>query len=273
MSPLTGSVIAFIQYQVFFISKLVDYLFLPPGTFIILLILAYVFFRMKKTRLFQVFLVVSIVLLYLASIEPVKDALLFPLENRYPPYHVVSTGPGTPRKAGYICILGGGISVSSPEEGGRGSPSGGALKRMVYGRRIAAETGLPVILAGGIVFRNSGSMPEADVMKGFLIALGMDETRLLTEDRSRNTWENAVFVKERYQPDTIILVTSAFHMPRSVYAFSMQGIDCIPAPTDYRTNRGPYSIRSFLPTMGALEGVHTALKEYIGLLYYTLRYR
>jgi len=258
----------FIQYQVFFISKLVDYLFLPPGIFIILLILAYVFFRIKKTTAFQVLLVLSATLLYLASIEPVKNALLFPLENRYPPYNAESAVSGQ-----YICVLGGGIIASSPEEGGRGSPSGGSLKRMIYGRRIAAKTELPVILAGGILFRNSRSMAEADVMKKFLLELGMDEIRLLTEDRSRNTWENAVFVKERYQPDKIILVTSAFHMPRSVHAFSMQGFDCIPAPTDYLTNRGRYSIRSFLPNIGALKGVHTALKEYIGLFYYTLRYR
>ena len=104
----------------------------------------------------------------------------------------------------------------------------------------------------------------------FLKACGVEEQYLIKEDRSRNTAENAKYVKQICQQrnfDKVILVTSAFHMPRSVAFFEREGVDVIPYPTDYKTSRNT-SLNAFAFTPQAENLFHSsiAMKEYLGLL-------
>jgi uncharacterized SAM-binding protein YcdF (DUF218 family) len=69
-----------------------------------------------------------------------------------------------------------------------------------------------------------------------------------------------------------VVVTSAWHMPRSVYAFRRNGTEPIPAPTVYRHDPAAPSAADFFPSAGGFETSATALHEYVGLLYYRLRY-
>lgn len=249
------------------LSKLFDHLFLPPGLFIILLILGIGFLLFKRARVFWTLFFTSLGLLYLCSIEPVRDAVLRPLENRYPPLLAAEA-----QEARYVVILGGGVVADSPEENRGSSPSRGAFKRLVYGLRVARRLQLPIILAGGSAYpEGNGPESEADAGMRILMELGFEESRILREDRSRNTWENARYVKELYEPETIILVTSAVHMPRSMLSFRKQKIAAIPAPTDYRVSRRPYTYRSYLPSAESLESIHSGMKEFVGIFYYMLR--
>jgi uncharacterized SAM-binding protein YcdF (DUF218 family) len=100
--------------------------------------------------------------------------------------------------------------------------------------------------------------------------LGVPATEIFEEGSSRNTYENAAAVKRVFAPTRVILVTSAYHMPRSVLAFRRQAIACLPAPTDYRSQGGGYTVYSFIPSMNELDGSYRALKEYCGLLIYRL---
>ena len=117
------------------------------------------------------------------------------------------------------------------------------------------------------MYRGDGR--EAVVMQDILISLGMAADKIILEDRSLNTTENAVFsaaiLKQRglSQP---ILVTSAFHMARSVEEFHLAGVTTIPYPVGYYVPRGSYwNATSWVPSASALRGTSLALKEYLGL--------
>jgi uncharacterized SAM-binding protein YcdF (DUF218 family) len=172
-----------------------------------------------------------------------------------------------------IVVLGGGTVCRSPEEQGRGSLASESLKRIVYSKLLHEIYGLPIIVSAGNVIRTAGCEPEAWVAKKTLLRLGVNRDQVLLEDESRNTWENALYIKKRYEPVGVLLVTSAYHMNRSIYCFEKNDIHCIPAPTDYKANRAGYSYRSFLPSILSLAGSYHALNEYVGMVYYKLRYR
>jgi uncharacterized SAM-binding protein YcdF (DUF218 family) len=211
---------------------------------------------------------------YLLAIEPVQDLLLSPLEDRYPPLAVDARSKEQLDGVDALVILGGGTVQGSPEAGeGRDSLAPAALKRLVYGFSLKEIFTGDYVLAGGKVF-DYGQEAEAQVAAELLRSLGLDPERIVTETESRNTWQNARNVAEDFGYHKIILVTSAYHIPRSVFCFEKNGIAVIPAPTDYYVNRNKqYDLFSFLPSMSAFWGTWIALHEYMGLLQYWLVYR
>ena len=252
----------------FLLSKIVNYIILPPGLFIFVSVFCVVMLFLGKNRLTRIVLLANVVFFYLLAVEPVKDLLLFPLENRYPPMEEKNH-----EQLNAIVVLGGGVICSSPEELGRGSLASDSLKRIVYGKRLHEVYGLPIIVSAGNVFKTADCEPEALIAKRMLVELGMNEEQIFLEDESRNTWENARYVRKLYRPGKVILVTSSYHMRRSMYCFESNDISCIPAPTDYKIRRARYKYRSFLPRMTSFSGSHLAMREWLGLVYYRVRYR
>lgn len=111
-------------------------------------------------------------------------------------------------------------------------------------------------------------------MQQWLRRFGVDDDRIHVESFASNTWENAANIKamlDGKQVSTLILVTTAWHMPRSVRVFNEQGINVVPAPCDYKVDRGPYDLRSFLPRWGAFADSCDGLHEYLGMLWYSLK--
>jgi uncharacterized SAM-binding protein YcdF (DUF218 family) len=206
--------------------------------------------------------------LTVASLEPVHDALFLPLENRSPPLALESA-----RSLDSIVVLGGGTLGSSPELSGAAAPRPEALARLVYAYVLSRQSNATVFVCGGRVTRREVES-EASVARRTLLALGLDPRRLVLEAGSRNTWENARLVApllRSARARQVGLVTSAYHMPRSLLAFSRAGVRCTPAPTDYHTQRLPYSPSSFVPSFRMLMESFVALREYAGLLVYALR--
>jgi len=112
-------------------------------------------------------------------------------------------------------------------------------------------------------------------MRRWLIRFGVPEAMVHAEVVASNTWQNAVYIKkilEKQGIHRIVLVTSAWHMPRSLWCFKAQGLDVIAAPTDYLTKQATYDVRSYFPHWNVLAESGTALHEYLGLLWYRLRY-
>jgi uncharacterized SAM-binding protein YcdF (DUF218 family) len=247
-----------------FFSKIFTVFALPPGCIILgLFIFAAFFLRRRANKCIAAGIGA---VLYLLSVEPVQDLLLFPLENRYPP--LSGEAPG----AQAIVVLGGGTVQASPEAGeGRDSLSAHSLKRLVYAFGLRDRYPAVYILSGGKVF-DYGQETEADVAARFLVSLGLPPERVKTETESRNTWQNARSAAG-FGYRKVVLVTSAWHMPRSVFCFEKNGISVIPAPTDYYCARNSkYDLLSFLPSMGAFLGTTTALHEYLGILSYRILY-
>jgi uncharacterized SAM-binding protein YcdF (DUF218 family) len=210
------------------------------------------------------------VLLYALSIRPVSDLLLRPLEDAFPPLSGLESGGLEPEA---IVVLGGGVVLGSPDnaigEGGRDSLSADAVKRAVYAFTLRDDFPVPYVFSGGRV-ADYNKESEADIAGRLFRALGMAPERILLETNSHNTWENArETAKLGYQE--IILVSSAYHMRRSVFCFERFGMTVIPAPTDYKCDRGRnYVFLCFLPAVAHLGTSCMALREYIGLLTYRI---
>lgn len=248
----------------FTLIKTFNYIIFPPTLFIIILFAA-LYFTNKSRRKTVAFIAADIILLYFLSIEPVKNLIISPLEKFSVPINL-----NEKNDADYIVVLGGGTLSFSPEEDSTGSLTAESIKRAIYGLYLAGIFDKPVIFSGGRSYKTQGES-ESDIAMKIIKRYASEKTVLLKEDQSRTTFENAEFVKSTFNPKKIILVTSAYHMKRSLYSFNAAGIPCIPAPTDYKIDSFEYNFTSFIPKTGEMDSIYKALKEYVGLLFYGLK--
>lgn len=211
-------------------------------------------------------------LLLLVTSPLTAHLIVATLEGQHPPAALQ-----TPIPAGTIVVLGGGIrdpgtlrpEIELTEESMRRTACGADL----YRRGIA-----PALLMTGGDARVFGSGPtEAAVMKEWAVRLGVPAGSILIEDKARTTYENAVRTKHLLgDRTTIILVTSAPHMPRAAALFRAQGFDAIPFPCGFHErNRaedgwGNFSIFDFLPATSAFRSISEALEELAGIAVYRL---
>ena len=233
---------------------------MPPGIFI-LAVLAVCIFCRKQVRFTK--LLPALLLMYLLSISAVSDRLIKPLENCY-------TQPSLSEIKGAeaIVVLGGGSYGGVPDFDGTGQVAAGAANRHLMGLRLHRALHVPIIFSGGLVFEENGV--EADAAVRLFKACGVADKDLIPEPKSRNTAENAKYTKEICRTKgfgKIVLVTSAYHMPRSVALFRREGVDVIPCPCDYMTNQQlTLDAFAFTPGHGSLSTTAIAIKEYLGLL-------
>ena len=250
------------------ITKSVALLILPPGGLILLAMLG---LRCWRRFWGRGIVLLSMLMLWALSTEPVRDILLSPLERACPPLH--SDRSGVP-DAAVIVVLGSGVQEGSPEYAGQDTLTPHAMMRTVYAADLAQRTGLDIYTTGGSVLA-AGSVPEGRLMQQMLIRLGIAAQHIYSENQANNTWENAVNIRKILADKgvaTILLVTTAWHMPRSVRAFQAQGLEVIAAPCDYVVENRAYDIRNYLPNSHVLADSTDALHEYLGLLWYRLRY-
>lgn len=250
----------------FVIQKIFNYIIFPPSILMLILIAALFLLRKHKSKA-AALIIIDILIIYFISIEPVKNLVLSPLENYAPPVTKESvTG------ADLIVILGGGTLENSPEEGENGSLTGDSFKRALYGLYLAEQYRLPILYSGGKLFETY-KKGEAEIAVNLLAKYNKSGIKLMKETTSRTTYENAAYVKEKFNPRKVVLVTSAFHMKRSLYIFKKAGIECIPAPTDYKISRWQFDVTSYLPNTYEMDCTYKGLKEHVGLLFYMLKYR
>jgi len=254
------------------ISKAVAQLLLPPGGLILLGLIGLLYSRRWWGK---GFIGLSFVLFWLLAMAPVKDALIEPLESQYPPLALTAEGLARVNlDNAAIVLLGGGVYEDAPEYGGADQLGPDALMRTTYAVELARRTGLPVYATGGAVF-SATAEPEGEIMRHWLIRLGMPESKVFAENLATNTWENARLVTEILQHagvQQVILVTNAWHMPRSVWCFESHDMAVLPAPCAYETGGSSYNLLDFLPHWQVLKSSGNALHEYLGLAWYRLRY-
>ncbi len=255
----------------FLFSKLFTYTFLSPGVFILLAIIAIIFIVKNKRGWSIFFLILLLFSLYFLSTEVGANILLSPLENRYPPLDL-SPLEG---KVDAIVILGGGLIEGHSPFGGTLYPTRSTLSRIVYGYFVWKKLMVPIIVTGGRpLMRLPGT--EGEVMRDYLLQLGVPESFIIAETKSRNTWENAEYTAKICKDsdfNKIVLVTSAFHLIRAVDAFSRYGLTIYPAPSSYLMKKRPYIWTSFLPQAKFLYYSFIALKERVGLLFYKISHK
>lgn len=246
-----------------YVYKFISGWLLPPGGIIVMLFLLCGYCFKKRSRLRYPLTAVTVTL-YLFSILPVAGMLMQGLEKQYvPPALEKIIG-----KTDAVVVLGGGAVRDVPDISGREALSAVSMNRLITGVRLQKRLDIPIIISGGQVFADSGT--EATVAEKVLLELSVPPQQIFTDTEARNTTENAVNVAalcREQQWQKIVLVTSAFHMPRSVLNFADKGLDIVPFPCDYQlSGKMQLSIFRFMPQGFALELSAMALKEYLGLL-------
>jgi uncharacterized SAM-binding protein YcdF (DUF218 family) len=124
-----------------------------------------------------------------------------------------------------------------------------------------------LVLSGGTV--RPGEAPEAEVMRQFLVDMGVPASAMLLEGQSTTTTENAADTARLLRSRgirRILLVTSALHMRRARGLFEAAGFEVIPAPTDYEVVQRPFRLLDVAPATDALDGSARAIKEIVGRL-------
>ncbi|MGB4910788.1 MAG: YdcF family protein [Candidatus Dechloromonas phosphoritropha] len=245
----------------FLFKSLLGTLLLPPANGLLLLLLAALFRRRRWA--FGVALVGG-TLLFLQSLPFVASSLIAPLEAPAGDVFVSAQG------AQAIVVLGSGLRREAPEYG-NDTVNERSLVRLRYGATLARRLQLPVLIAGGVPLHASRS--EADVMAAIAEREFAVPVRW-KESESKDTVDNARMSAEILKPAgvrRVVLVTQAFHMPRARKLFEANGLEVIPAPTDFKgVNEGPLAVSDFLPQAKAMQTSYYALHEWLGLAWIPL---
>ncbi|MBE9145822.1 YdcF family protein [Planktothrix mougeotii] len=258
-----------------FLSKLLPLFIYPLGLSCLLMFFA-LFTLWKYPRWTGAVIGCALVILLLGSSRGVAQGLVRSLESQNVPQ-------GELPNAAAIIVLGGGTKPAlSPRPW---VDVGEAGDRILYGALLYRQKKAPwLILSGGRINWQGGGDPESQDMAKIAEVMGVPPSAILQDPTSLNTYENAVNVRkileEKNIKDPVLLVTSALHTPRSLLIFKRQGINVIPAPTDFlmipseineaqKTWQG--ILLSWIPDTLSLHQTTQALKEYIGLGVYRWR--
>lgn len=229
---------------------------LPPGIFILACfgLAVYIWRRNRDHRAAKILVGITVVF-YLLCTGMVTDRFMGWLESAYEP-------PAHPQ-GDVIVLLGGGALKDVPDVDGMGTLCSYPANRMLTAVRLQRQLGVPILLSGGEVYRDTGN--EAEISRRILLSLGVPDDKILVENKSINTTQNAQFstkiMKEQGLSEPI-LVTSAFHMKRSVIDFEKQGMTVTPYPADYQVARNPvFHYNKLRPQAGALQNNVLVLQE------------
>jgi len=251
----------------FLLKKTIGTAFMPLSICIeLMLIGAVVRWGTKKRKLGSLLIASGVVLLVGFSFGPLPNLLLLPLESSYPPLTDMSAHDGVET----IVILGGG-HVPDLRLTPNSRLSYASLSRLAEGIRLhRLLPGSRIVVSGGSL---SGNVPIAETMAKAAASLGVHESDILLNTRSRDTKDEAIHVKQIVKESEFILVTSAAHMPRAVALFQKLGMEPIPAPTDFLVKEAQNRIwpTEFFPDTHNLVKAESALHEYLGLTWAWLR--
>ena len=256
------------------LKKMVSRLFFPlPLCLEILLVGLLLLWFTKKQKSGRIIITVGTILLLLLSYDRFSGDLLRGLERSYRPYSLATTGElqvrshETPVK--WIVVLGGG-HTADPEIPLSSQLDHSTMVRLVEGVLLYGQNpGSKLIVSGG---RVDSSVSDAEVMSNVAIAMGVSQQDIILEDQSRDTEDEARFLKSLIQKEPFILVTSASHMLRSMRLFESCGMHPLPAPTDYLVrDTDAFTPDSVFPEPGALAKATRVVYEYLGLAWLKLR--
>jgi uncharacterized SAM-binding protein YcdF (DUF218 family) len=250
------------------LAKIVSRLFFPVPVICELLVVGLVllwFTRRQKTG--KVFVTLGTAILLLLGISHVSGAFLRTLERRYHPLELASL-PAELTKLGnstYVVVLGSGYSTD-PRVDLESHLSEDAMVRLVKGIQLCRQVeSCKLILSGG--------PPAAPhVMRDVALSLGIPLQEIILEEKSRDTEQEARFIKPMVGTSPFLLVTSASHMPRAMGLFRKLGMQPIADPTDYIAKRGGAAVPDGIcPGSFGLYEAERTVYEYLGMAWGKLR--
>ena len=251
----------------FVLSKILGFFAIPSNFVISFGILGLLLLMTRFARAGRRLVVASLVVLAVLGLSPIGNALIIPLEQRFPPWDGARGAPDG------IIVLGGAISpdVSAARNDVALNESAERVTAVAELARHYPKARILFSGGSGALIYDEGT--EAEFAARILESFGIPYGRVLLEDRSRNTVENAVFSKAMAQPkpgERWLLVTSAYHMPRAMGVFSKAEFAVEAYPVDWRTRGWEDALRPFATMGDGLRRADTAVREWLGLVIYWL---
>lgn len=245
-------------------SKILGFFALPSNILLLMGLVGALLLFTRRRRLGRGLAIASLIGLAVAGWSPLGNWLMAGLEDRFPRW------AGTQAPDGII-VLGGAVSPDLSKLHGSAALNKSAERMTTIADLARRFPAARIVFSGG-----SGSLfggaAEADAVLPLFESFGIARERVTLEGRARNTAENARFTKELVQPkpdERWLLVTSAYHMPRSMGVFRRHDFPVEAYPVDWRTGAGD-SRAPFATLSAGLARTDTAVHEWIGLLAYRL---
>lgn len=247
----------------FTVSKVAWFFAAPTNLLVSLAVLGAALLATRRRHLGRALTVLAAVGLCLIGISPLPKVMMRPLEDRFP---IVSADE---RPIDGIILLGGAAGLSRDQV-----VFNDAASRMTTAVGLAlAHPEARIVFSGGDAgLFERGEETEAEAAAKLFALAGIAPSRVLLEDQSRNTRENALFTRRQIAPkpgERWLLITSAFHMPRAVACFRAVGLEIEPYPVDFRTKGTAADYWSpSTHSSDAMRMADLAVKEWIGLFAY-----
>jgi len=239
----------------FILSKILLFLLFPLLWVFALFLIALLSKNPKRKKRFFIF---ALVMLYFFS------APFF--LNQVANWWSIKPGRANEPKV-YSCaiVLGGFSSIDRDKVG----YFNGSADRFIQGlKALSTGKATHIMITGGNGSLFPGDFSEASWVKTQLSAFKVPDSLTLIESSSRNTIENAVFSKPMLQKAGLkppyMLITSDFHMRRSLMIFQKEGYDVVPYPCNLMAGHNDNSLTDFIPDGGSIGGWEIYLKEIVG---------
>jgi uncharacterized SAM-binding protein YcdF (DUF218 family) len=252
----------------FVLAKTLGIMLLPTNFLIGIGFLGAILLATRLAPLGRKLVVASVALLAICGFSPLGNWLLYPLESRFPPWDAAHGAPDG------IVVLGGGIDTDPSAAHGTAAFSSSAGRIIAAAALAHRYPNARIVYSGGNAnLVADDAVKEADYAVAVFESLGISSDRVISERRSRNTFENAEFSKAIAAPkagERWLLLTSAYHMPRSVGIFRKVGFAVEPYPADWRLAGAADLLGFSIFSVDGLAHTDLALREWMGLVAYRI---
>jgi uncharacterized SAM-binding protein YcdF (DUF218 family) len=256
----------------FWLKKLLGYWVNPVPVLVVLLVIAALLLRSpRRQRAGRWLVTLTAILVFLLANKFASIALVRPLETRYPaiPELTASSVPPALAKCRYVVVLGSG-NGDTPGLSALDELSVSGRARITEAVRILHALPSAQLIVSGPAFESPIS--HATVLEQTAISLGIDASRIQRIEHARDTEDESLAVKRRVGDASVVLVTSAWHMPRAMALFHAAGVTAVACPTDYTSQwDGRLHWRDFLWDVESLDRSTVAIRERVGYVWISLR--
>ena len=244
-----------------YLHKILPLIFSPLMLIMVLIIFG-VIINSKKISIIGIFILI------ICSLPIVSNKLVAYLESDYQ-----LSKPSNIEPADSIVVLSGMIRTINSKDG-LDYEFGEASDRIFAGINLFKEKKAPKLILTRGKLPWSVGIPEGEYLREIAINNGISESNIHLTKNVENTDQEAKAIKKLLSDDKskVLLVTSAFHMPRAQKVFEAAGINVVPFPVDFQKGLSKITFMSFMPSANALSGTSFFVREMMGRIYYNLKY-
>ena len=249
----------------FWVSKLTWFLVEPDNLLVLLLFIGSILLWKQRIKTAKWFFTLLSLLVLVIGLFPVGEWLLYPLESKF------KANPELEQVDGII-VLSGGLDPTLSAMWQQTVVNNSAERVLASLVLMKKFPNAQLVYTGGSGRLTNQQYKAADAALQFYKEHGLDTTRIIFERESRNTSENVIFTKKLVNPakdEKWLLITTAWHMPRSVAIFCKSEWSVIPYPVDYRT-KPKKLFRIDWSFGGHLRNLSIGIKEWLGRVAYSV---